>query len=75
MSLTPLVAVPVFCNSDWPLTTTVGNANGEYQAGTGADCRINGTKYDAAGNGAPATTDDYNYPWQLTVAPANAEYF
>ena len=32
-------------------------------------------QYDAAGNGAPAITDDYNYPWQLTVAPAGAQYF
>jgi type IV pilus assembly protein PilY1 len=75
VSLTPQVAVPVFCNSDWPLTTTVGDVNSEYKAGTGADCRINGTKYDAAANGAPAATDDYNYPWQLTVAPAGAQYF
>ena len=76
VSLTPMVAVQVFCDSDWPLTTTVGNANGEYLAGTGADCRINGTKYDAAAStGAPAATDDYNYPWQNNVAPGGAQYF
>lgn len=68
------VTVPLYCNSDWPLDTTIGT-NGEYQAGKGADCRINGTKYDAALNGAPAVSDDYNYPWQNTVAPNGAQYF
>ncbi len=76
VNLTPAVAVPVYCDSDWPLTTTVGNANGEYLAGSGADCRINGTQYDAAAStGAPAITDDYNYPWQNNVAPNGAQYF
>ena len=68
------VTVPLFCNSDWPLDTTIGT-KGQYQASKGADCRINGTRYDAFPNGAPAVSADYNYPWQPTVAPANAQYF
>ena len=68
------VTVPLFCNSDWPLDTTIGT-KGQYQVGKGADCRINGTQYDAFPNGAPAVSADYNYPWQPTAAPANAQYF
>ncbi len=53
----PAVAVPLYCNTDWPVTAgvnlalnpDVGDANGEYKAGSGAWCRINGTKYDAVG--------------------------
>ena len=70
------VAVRIYCNSDWPLDVTIP-VNGEWSAGNGkgADCRINGTRYDAAANGAPAVIDDYNYPWQNTVSPNNAQYF
>ena len=43
----------------------VGDANGEYKAGTGDWCRINGTKYDASvASGAPAVVEDYNYPYK-----------
>jgi type IV pilus assembly protein PilY1 len=72
--LSGTVQVTLYCNSDWPLDLSIG-ANGEYQAGKGADCRINGTRYDAASNGAPAVLEDYNYPWQPTVSPGNAQYF
>jgi type IV pilus assembly protein PilY1 len=83
------VAVPVYCNTDWPLlkndtaTTSslqrsdIGDAlYGEYSAGSGAWCRINGTKYDASiTSGAPAAIDDYNYPWQNNAAPNGPQYF
>src|SRR5581483_10914081 len=63
-----LVQVPLYCNSDWPLDASIGT-NGEYQIGKGKDCRINGTAYDAAANGAPAVIDDYQYPWHPAVPP------
>jgi type IV pilus assembly protein PilY1 len=72
--LSGTVQVTLYCNSDWPLDTSIGT-NGEYQAGKGADCRINGTAYDAAANGAPAVVGDYNYPWAPAVTPGNAQYF
>jgi type IV pilus assembly protein PilY1 len=64
------VAVPLYCNSDWPLDTTIG-ANGQYDATKGRDCRINGTKYDALGPSpnSPAVAGDYHYPWQYNAAP------
>ncbi len=76
----------VFCNTDWPRTayvgaldatswSEIGNANGEYAAGTGADCRINGTSYDLV-DGADAVDDDYNYPYfRSTGSVNNANYF
>lgn len=83
VNLTVAVAVPLYCNTDWPVTagvnlaiTDVGNANGEYSAGTGAYCRINGTKYDAsATSGAPAVVDNYNYPYQSSSGATGAQYF
>jgi type IV pilus assembly protein PilY1 len=72
------VSVPLFCNTDWPIITNppavgeVGNAAGEYIAGAGAYCRINGTAYDANANGAPAVSNDYNYPWPKVGAAAGA---
>ena len=76
--LSGTVQVTLYCNSDWPLDTSIG-VNGEFQAGKGADCRINGTRYEAAANGAPAIAEDYNYPWQPTAAPVplslSAQYF
>lgn len=88
-NLAATVAVPVYCNTDWPKlnndTPTSSSLQrsdigdplyGEYSPGSGAWCRINGTKYDAsAASGAPAAIDDYNYPWQNTVAPNDAKYF
>ncbi|HEX8012778.1 MAG TPA: PilC/PilY family type IV pilus protein [Casimicrobiaceae bacterium] len=87
-NLAAKVSVPVYCNTDWPKLNNdtptssslqlsdIGNPNGEYSSGSGAWCRINGTKYDAsATSGAPAAIDDYNYPWQNTVAPNDAKYF
>ena len=74
VNLTALVQVPLYCNSDWPLDTSIGT-NGEYQAGKGQDCRINGTKYDAIGV-APGVAADYNYPWQVVAAtPNDPAYF
>jgi len=83
------VAVPVFCNNDWPTATysgpaaalsvwsEVGDVNGEYLSTAGADCRINGTYYDAL-NSAPAiTTADtsYNYPWQKSSGANDPKFF
>ncbi len=83
VNLSVKVAVPLYCNTDWPVTagvnlaiTDVGDVNGEYAAGTGAWCRINGTKYDAsAASGAPAVQEDYNYPYQLTSGANGTQYF
>lgn len=80
-NITTTVSVPVYCNTDWPKDNpvtllSVGNSpKGEYSPTAGADCRINGTSYDAL-NGAPAVADDYNYPynWSVVGAP-NAKYF
>jgi len=89
-ALTPLaaVAVPVYCNSDWPIISNppalgeIGDAAGEYIGIAGGHCRINGTKYDPNANGSPAIIDDYNYPWPKVGAAAggagsanNAAYF
>jgi type IV pilus assembly protein PilY1 len=83
-----VVAVPLYCNSDWPIISNppavgqVGDSAGEYSAGAGGHCRINGTKYDANANGATAISDDYNYPWPKVGAtvgaagsPNDAAYF
>ena len=40
----------------------IGDANGEYTATAGRDCRINGTVYDVL-DSAPAVVNDYNYPY------------
>ena len=85
-NLTVKVAVPLYCNTDWPITSggaassltiaDVGDPNGEYQAGTGAWCRINGTKYDASiASGAPAVLEDYNYPYQSSSGATGTQYF
>ena len=79
-TLIPTVAVPVYCNTDWPTANpvtllSVGNTYGEYSATAGQDCRINGTSYDAL-NGAPAVVDDYNYPYNWSTAGVNdPKYF
>ena len=85
------MAVPLYCNTDWPLLVNdaywpggpngataldAGTTNGQYSAGTGGWCRINGTKYDLpAASGAPAAADDYNYPWQSSSGATGAQYF
>ncbi len=70
VNLTAKVAVPLFCNTDWPITkggpassltiADIGDANGENSppvAGVGDWCRINGTEYTAsAASSAPAVT-------------------
>jgi type IV pilus assembly protein PilY1 len=74
-NLSAKVSVPLYCNTTWPLDTTYGDANGEYLAGAGAWCRINGTAYDASAlSGAPAVADDYNYPYSPTTG-TGAQYF
>ncbi len=76
VDLTVKVNVPLYCNSDWPLSTSIG-VNGQFDPTKGADCRINGTQYAAQANGAPNTPADYNYPWQKTNAAQanNAQYY
>ena len=85
------VAVPLYCNTDWPMLVNdpngpataldAGDANGQYQATKGAWCRINGTPYDAsAASGAPATAVagvemGYNYPWQKSSGVDDPKYF
>jgi type IV pilus assembly protein PilY1 len=82
------VSVPLYCNTDWPVTagtnlaiTDIGTVQGQYAAGTGAYCRINGTNYDASSlSGAPATLVagiemGYNYPWQSSSGATGAQYF
>ena len=68
--LTVKVAVPLYCNTDWPITKSgptgnltiadIGDVNGENSppvAGVGDWCRINGTEYTAsAASGAPQVT-------------------
>ena len=70
VNLTAKVAVPLYCNTDWPITkggptsnltiADVGDANGENSppvAGVGDWCRINGTEYAASlASGAPPVT-------------------
>lgn len=84
------IGVPLYCNTDWPILVNdpnwpagpngataldAGDTNGQYKAGTGAYCRINGTAYDlSSASGAPAVTDDYNYPWQSTSGVGD-QYF
>lgn len=72
------VTVPLYCNSDWPLDLSI-DANGQYNAAKGKDCRINGTKYDqmtfSDGQVSPAVDPDYNYPWQNNAGPNDAKYF
>ncbi len=43
-------------------------------AAGGADCRINGTAYDAL-DGAPAVVDDYNYPYNKSAGGNNPKLF
>jgi len=83
-NLNTKVAVPLYCNTDWPVTAgvnlalnpDVADANGQYLAGSGAYCRINGTKYDASiTSTAPAVQDDYNYPYQSSSGVNGAQYF
>ncbi len=88
-NLTTKVTVPLYCNTDWPVTAganlalnpDVGDVNGQYLAGSGGWCRINGTKYDASvASGAPATAVagveyGYNYPWQSSTGAVGAQYF
>lgn len=80
------VAVPLYCNTDWPTLVNepngpataldAGDVNGQYAAGTGAWCRINGTAYDtSAASGAPAATADYNYPWASSNGTVDAKFF
>jgi type IV pilus assembly protein PilY1 len=92
-NLSTKVTVPMYCNTDWPRAVTanpstdpitigdVGDVNGEYKAGTGAWCRINGTNYDmAVSSGAPATAVagvemGYNYPWASSTGTVGPQYF
>ncbi|MEO8345347.1 MAG: PilC/PilY family type IV pilus protein [Betaproteobacteria bacterium] len=88
-NLSTKVTVPLYCNTDWPTTAganlalnpDVGDVNGQYQAGSGGWCRINGTRYDASvPSGAPATAVagveyGYNYPWQASTGAIGAQYF
>jgi type IV pilus assembly protein PilY1 len=82
-NLTAKVPVVLYCNTDWPLTAganfalnpDAGDSNGEYLAGSGAWCRINGTAYDANANGAPAVTNDYNYPYNSSTGATGTQYF
>ncbi|MCC7039177.1 MAG: hypothetical protein IT516_02580 [Burkholderiales bacterium] len=85
------IGVALYCNSDWPILENdiyfpggpngataydAGDSNGQYRAGAGAHCRINGTAYDASvATGAPAVTDDYNYPWRLSSGGPDGKYF
>ncbi len=85
------IAVPLYCNTDWPLLVNdanypggpngatvqdAGNSNGQYAVGAGGWCRINGTQYDlSAASGAPAANADYNYPWQSSSGATGAQYF
>ncbi len=75
-NISTMVDTLVYCNTDWPRTAyatasntsptawaEVGDANGEYLATAGRDCRINGTQYIGGLDGEPAITDDYNYPF------------
>ena len=82
------VSVPLYCNTDWPVTagvnlaiTDIGNNQGQTSVGTGSYCRINGNNYDvSAASGAPATAVTgvemgYNYPWQSSSGAKGAQYF
>jgi Tfp pilus tip-associated adhesin PilY1 len=80
------VGVPLYCNTDWPILVNepngpatardAGDVNGQYMPGSGAYCRINGTRYDAsATSGAPAANADYNYPWQSSNGTNGPEFF
>jgi type IV pilus assembly protein PilY1 len=84
-NLNSFVTVPVYCNTDWPVTagtnlarTDIGDATyGGYRAGSGDYCRINGNAYDAAPttSGAPAVSDDYNYPYRSSDGSTGPQYF
>ncbi len=86
-NLNTKVNVPLYCNTDWPLTAggaasnlalnpDVANANGQYLPTSGAWCRINGTAYDlSAASGALAVVADYNYPWQPSAGAAGPDHF
>ena len=84
--------VPLYCNTDWPALVNdvywpggpngatvldAGDSNGQYSAGTGGWCRINGTKYDVVGGrrARPAVQDDYNYPYNSSSGATGAQYF
>jgi type IV pilus assembly protein PilY1 len=82
------VNVPLYCNTDWPVTaatnlaiTDVADSQGQFSATAGGYCRINGTNYNASGaSGAPATAVagvemGYNYPWQSSSGVKGAQYF
>lgn len=80
------VSVPLYCNTDFPTLVNepngpataldAGDVNGQYRAGSGAWCRINGTAYDlSASSGAPAADADYNYPWFSSNSTVNPKYF
>ncbi len=80
------VAVQLYCNTDWPILVNdpaggasvldAGDVNGQFQAGKGNYCRINGTQYDANGAlGVPAVPADYNYPWQSSSGANGGQYF
>jgi type IV pilus assembly protein PilY1 len=86
-NLNAKVAVPLYCNTDWPVTAgrnlalnpDVADSNGQYLPTSGSYCRINGTKYDASPlSGAPAVLDTdthYQYPWQSSSGATGAQYF
>ncbi len=74
------VTVGWWCNSDWPLDTTSVTLTATGKAvtgagdvnGSGADCRINGTLYDAsARTGASKANGDYQYPFGSVVGADN----
>ena len=85
------MAVQLYCNTDWPTLVNdpyfpggpngataldAGTTDGQYSPGTGAWCRINGTKYDVSvASGAPPVPAGYNYPWQSSSGTPNAQYF
>ncbi len=71
------VTVGVWCNSDWPLDITtpasgIAVTGAGDVAGSGADCRMNGTVYDASlRTGASKANGDYQYPFGSTVGADN----
>lgn len=83
-NLATTVAMPVFCNTDWPRDNpvnlaSVGNTYGEYSATAGADCRINGTSYDAIDSSPVINISGgdtgYNYPWQKSSGANDPKYY
>ena len=79
VNMQSLVAVGMWCNSDWPLDATAtiaGTGNAKTGAGdvtnSGADCRINGTLYDASLRTlASKANGDYQYPFGTVVGKDN----